>query len=90
MVRSKDELIATISNLLEDDSDDKITLLEDISDTYDSFNDTEDWKTKYEENDREWRRKYVERFNNKVDERDEEYEEDEEEIKTYDDLFKEV
>lgn len=65
-VKTKDELLDSIKTLLADDaSDESIALLEDISDTFDeqkTKTDAEDWKKKYEENDREWRQKYRDRF----------------------------
>lgn len=65
-VKTKDELLNSIKGLLADDaSDESIALLEDISDTFDeqkTKTDAEDWKKKYEENDREWRQKYRDRF----------------------------
>ena len=67
MIRNKDELISMISQRIgEDNSDEAIALLEDVSDTFDEYEtrtkDNTDWKTKYEENDAEWRNKYKERF----------------------------
>lgn len=66
-VRTKEELLNDIKGIIGDSTDDtSIILLEDISDTFDDLEsrstDTEDWKTKYEENDAEWRRKYTDRF----------------------------
>jgi hypothetical protein len=65
-VRTKEELLESIKGLLADDtSDESIALLEDVTDTFDeqkSKTDTEDWKKKYEDNDREWRQKYRDRF----------------------------
>ena len=65
-VKTKDELLGSIKSLLADDaSDESIALLEDIADTFDeqkTKTETEDWKKKYEENDREWRQKYRDRF----------------------------
>ena len=65
-VKSKEELLESIKGLLADDtSDESIALLEDITDSFDAqktATDTEDWKKKYEENDREWRKKYRDRF----------------------------
>ena len=65
-VKSKEELLESIKGLLADDtSDASIALLEDITDSFDAqktATDTEDWKKKYEENDREWRQKYRDRF----------------------------
>lgn len=66
-VKNKDEIIQAISDKLNNDtSDDALQLLEDVTDTFNDMdsrlNDTEDWKTKYEENDKEWREKYKSRF----------------------------
>lgn len=67
-VSTKEDLVARISaSFGENLSDDNISLLEDLSDTIDSFSDNEDWKTKYEENDASWRKRYKERFEGKGD-----------------------
>ena len=96
-VRTKDELLEIIKGRIGDDSSDEtISFLEDITDTLSDYeekatnSDTEDWKTKYEENDKMWREKYRERFFSKTVEKDEDFE-DEDEIKSlsYDDLFEE-
>lgn len=56
-IKTKDEILSTIKSLLKDDtSDEAISILEDVTDTYDDLQskvqgDGEDWKTKYEEND---------------------------------------
>ena len=61
-VLSKEDLIAKLNaSFGENLSDDN------ISDTIDSFSDAEDWKTKYEENDASWRKRYKERFEGKED-----------------------
>lgn len=67
MVVTKDELLEKIkSKIGEDTSDESISLIEDINDTYDDLqnrvSEAGDWKTKYEENDASWRTKYKERF----------------------------
>lgn len=67
MVRTKDEILASIHTKLGDDtSDEAIALIEDISDSFDDLStrvsEAGDWKTKYEENDKSWRTKYNERF----------------------------
>ena len=65
-VRTRDELITAVNVIIGDTPDDNgLSLLEDISDTFASYDDTEDWKTKYEENDAEWRKRYKERFEGK-------------------------
>lgn len=89
-VLSKEDLIAKLTTSFgENLSDDNISLLEDVSDTIDAFSDTEDWKTKYEENDASWRKRYKERFEGKEDdsyENEPENEHDESPIK-FEDLF---
>lgn len=63
MVKTKDELLASIKSKFGDDtSDETIALLEDISDTLDTKNDGAEWKKKYEDNDKMWREKYTSRF----------------------------
>ena len=96
MIRSKDELITMISQRIgEDNSDEAITLLEDISDTLTDFEsktaDSTNWKEKYEENDKEWRDRYKERFMNGDAPDDKPFDEDDEAPKRYsfEDLFKE-
>lgn len=90
-VLSFDELIAKIKTKIgEDTSDESIALLEDVTDTFNANNGGEDWKTKYEENDKEWRKKYIDRFSGSGgSDPDEEEEEEEEEKTTFEDLFKE-
>ena len=68
-VRTREELISLVNDIVGENADDKvISLLEDITDTYNDFdtrtnsNDTEDWKQKYEDNDKQWREKYKARF----------------------------
>lgn len=88
-VLSFDELIAKIKTKIgEDTSDESIELLEDVTDTFNANNDGEDWKTKYEENDKEWRKKYIDRFSGSGGNEPEEEEEEEEEKTTFEDLFK--
>lgn len=66
-VKSKIEILEAINQIIGDSSDDaSLSIIEDITDTYDDMQsriDTNgDWKTKYEENDADWRKKYKERF----------------------------
>ena len=86
-VSTKEDLVARISaSFGENLSDDNISLLEDLSDTIDSFSDKEDWKTKYEENDASWRKRYKERFEGKAIDPEPEIE-TYEAPKTFNDLF---
>lgn len=90
---SKDELIEKIKKYVGDRTDDEtIEIIEDISDSIDP-SDTDEWKQKYEENDKMWRDKYIARFLGKKEEEKippsehEEEEEEEKEYNSYDDLF---
>lgn len=89
---TKDELIEKVKKYVGDRTDDEtIEIIEDISDSIDS-SDADEWKQKFEENDRMWRDKYISRFlEKKEDELDTptEHEEEENEYNSFDDLFKE-
>lgn len=66
-IKTKDDLLSELKDRFgEDDSDDTISFIEDISDTYDDLSEqvskSGEWKDKYEQNDKEWRQKYKERF----------------------------
>lgn len=89
---SKDELIEKVRKYVGDRTDDEtIEIIEDISDSIDS-SDADEWKQKYEENDKMWRDKYISRFlEKKEDELDTptEHEEEEKEYNSFEDLFEE-
>lgn len=88
---SKDELIEKVKKYVGDRTDDEtIEIIEDISDSIDS-SDADEWKKKYEENDKMWRDKYISRFFEKNAEENEDptNEDDEKEYKTFEDLFEE-
>lgn len=89
---SKDELIEKVKKYVADRTDDEtIEIIEDISDSIDS-SDADEWKQKYEDNDKMWRDKYISRFfGKKEDEPDTptEREEEEKEYNSYEDLFEE-
>lgn len=85
-VRSKEEMIASLSELLKDDnSDEAIQAIEDLSDTLEA-KDSEDWETRYKENDKMWREKYKARFLSTENEDEEDAVEETEKI-SYEDLF---
>lgn len=68
-VITKEEILEKLKTKLGDDtSDETLGLIEDISDTFSDIetrlSDNTDWKKKYEENDKEWREKYRDRFFN--------------------------
>lgn len=96
-VRKLEELMSKAKELFGDDSRDEVLeFYEDISDTYvEREGDGEDWKSRYEENDKMWRDKYRERFFKKVDEETEytdvDGDGDVDEVKKYEyeDLFEE-
>lgn len=87
---SKDELIEKVKKYVGDRTDDEtIEIIEDITDSIDS-SDADEWKKKYEENDKMWRDKYVSRFFDKKEEDLETpsgHEEEEKEYNSYEDLF---
>ena len=86
-VVERDVLIQRIASALSDpESDDSLSLIEDVTDTLDAGL-SDDWKTKYEENDAAWRKRYKERFLKKPDKEPEIEDDVTEEKKTYDDLF---
>lgn len=88
----KDELIEKVKKYVGDRTDDEtIEIIEDISDSIDSSA-ADDWKQKFEENDKMWRDKYISRFlEKKEDELDTptEHEEEEKEYNSFEDLFEE-
>lgn len=90
---SKDELIEKVKKYVGDRTDDEtIEIIEDISDSIDS-SDADEWKQKFEENDKMWRDKYISRFFEKnvdgIEERTDEKDDEEKEYKTFEDLFEE-
>lgn len=93
-VKTKDEILNTLKERFkDDDSDDTLSFIEDISDTYDDLSEqvskSGEWQKKYEQNDKEWREKYKERFFSKpVDEPDLDIEPEPNKPRTFEDLFK--
>lgn len=68
-VRTTQEIIDALKESFGESPDDtQLAMLEDVSDTFTDLNEKsgEDWKTKYEENDKAWRKRYTERFSGKV------------------------
>lgn len=102
-ILSKEDFLNLIKERTKDSTDDDtLKFIEDATDTINSLSDTygEDWKTKYEDNDKMWRQKYRDRFFSAGDSAGDEYipkyeeEEDEEEkdkeivAENFDELFK--
>lgn len=97
-VKTRDEIVEAVrSRIGEDTSDEAISLLEDVTDTFTDYEtrvaDKTDWKTKYNELDASWRKKYMERFSGKTGEEvkkeQEEQIKDDSEPRTFDELFTE-
>lgn len=93
-VRTTEEILESIKTRVGDSTEDAdLEFLEDVTDTLSDLKSKsegqEDWKTKYEENDKQWREKYRDRFFEKKDpDLDQEQEPEPESPKTFEDLFK--
>ena len=88
---SKDELLEKVKTYVGDRTDDEtLEIIEDINDSFDS-SDADEWKKKYEENDKMWRDKYIARFFEKEETNDTPAEDvgEEKEYNTFEDLFEE-
>lgn len=80
-----DELRQQINAVVGERQDDEaLHLLENVADT---LNPDEDWRSRYETLDEEWRKRYRDRFNGKAEEKEEPEEKDEVKEITFDDLF---
>lgn len=97
-VKTREEIMEAIRKRIgEDTSDEAISLLEDVTDTFADYEtkvaDKTDWKAKYDEMDANWRKKYMDRFSGKTGEevKDEQEEQikDDSEPRTFDELFTE-
>lgn len=69
-VKSKEELLSSIRSVIGENTDDNtLSVIEDITDTYDDMankvkGDGKDWKAEATRIDKEWRQKYHDRFFN--------------------------
>lgn len=66
-VKTMEEILESLRSRFGDEpTDDDIAMLEDITDTFTDFeektSDATNWKNKYEENDKAWKKKYSGRF----------------------------
>nr|DAN91681.1 MAG TPA: hypothetical protein [Caudoviricetes sp.] len=98
-VKTREEILESFKTRLGENTDDEsISFLEDVTDTLDDFEkrakgDGTDWKSKYEENDANWRKKYTERFFSVEPEPEPKPEpkpEPDDTPRTFSDLFKEI
>ena len=98
-VKTREEILESFKTRLGENPDDEsISFLEDVTDTLDDFEkrasgDGTDWKSKYEENDANWRKKYTERFfSNEPEPEPKPKPEDkpDDTPRTFSDLFKEI
>jgi hypothetical protein len=91
-VRTTQEIIDALKESFGESPDDtQLAMLEDVSDTFADLTEKsgEDWKTKYEENDKAWRKRYTDRFSGKADpDQDSDVDEPEPKPLTYESLFK--
>lgn len=90
---SKDELLEKVRTYVGNRTDDEtLAIIEDISDSFDS-SDADEWRQKFEENDKMWRDKYISRFFEKnddgIEDPTDEKDDEEKEYKTFEDLFEE-
>lgn len=95
-IRTREELMALIKDRVgEDQSDEALAFIEDVNDTFADMEakangDKENWKQKYEENDKMWRERYRDRFFNSSSNEEEDLGDSEPpKTLTYDELFKE-
>lgn len=101
-VRTRDEILAAVRSRLGDDtSDDALTIIEDIDDTFKDYETRtgEDWKSKYDALDSQWRKRYRDRFFQKASNEETDPEDvkddnekdlkEESEVKDFDKLFTE-
>lgn len=95
-VKTREEILESLRGRFgEEPTDDDIAMLEDITDTFTDFeektNDATNWKNKYEENDKAWKKKYSDRFFSKDGGQNntlyEPVEPDDEPVKSFNDLF---
>lgn len=92
-VRTTQEIIDALKSSFGETPDDtQLAMLEDVSDTFTDLNERsgEDWKTKYEENDKAWRKRYTDRFSGNDEPVSNQTEDDSDSPKslTYESLFK--
>lgn len=95
-IKTMEEILENLRDRFGDDpTEDDIAMLEDITDTFTDFeektSDATNWKNKYEENDKAWKKKYSDRFFSKDGDKDDDSNDsdgpEDKPMKTFDDLF---
>ena len=96
-VKTKTDILNSLKEIIGDSTEDNaLSLIEDVTDTFDDFEkktqDNTNWEQKYKENDEAWKKKYKDRFfssNDDNDDNDSNDDKDEtvEKPKTYENLF---
>lgn len=96
-VRTTEEIMTSLRERMgEDTTDEALEFIADVQDTLNALDNSENenWKQKYEENDKEWRQKYRDRFfSGQPTKEEEEFEDKDEDPRTkytYEKLFKGV
>ena len=99
MKKTKAEIIADLTAFIgENQSDDAVALIENVSDSIDDNTDelrqeNARLQKQYEDNDKAWRQKYIDRFNNEDNKDDKDSEvidvDDSDKPLTYENLFEE-
>ena len=92
-VLSREDLMKRLNEALGEDSD--VSIMEDVADTYDAVadhSDAEEWERRYNENEAAWRKRYRDRFESGTPDPDrtnteDDPQEDEIKVKTFDELF---
>ena len=92
-VLSREDLMRRLNEALGDDAD--VSILEDVADTYDAVadhSDADEWERKYNENEAAWRKRYRDRFESGTPDScgtntEDEPQEEEIKVKTFDELF---
>ena len=95
-VRTNEEIMTMLKDIIGESTDDNaLNFIEDVSDTLNHYSETAsdktDWKQRYEDNDKEWREKYRNRFFSKPDNEPEpepDPEPNKDKPMKYEDLFK--
>ena len=92
-VLSREDLMKRLNEALGEDAD--VSILEDVADTYDAVadhSDADEWERRYNENEAAWRKRYRDRFESgtpdpEVKNPEDEPQDDEIKVKTFDELF---